>query len=293
MKAAMRKRKTTMIERAAAILVLALCACVQPADAPAQSSPGISLFSATPESVATLPHRLREISGLALAPDGRVFAHDDESAVVFEIDPASGDVRKRFSLGDRPERGDFEGIAITPQGEFWLMTSNGRLYRFREGADGGHVAFERFDSGLRRTCELEGLAYLASERSLILACKDNYHHRMRHTIALYSWRIGAAGEAVPWRTMSEDAVAEAAGVHSFHPSSIEIDPVSGRILLLSARDAALAEFGPDGGLLAARRLGRRHVQPEGMTVAADGTLIISDEGAGGQAIVTRYERTGG
>ena len=60
-----------------------------------------------------LPRRLREVSGLAMTADGRLLAHHDEAAVVFEIDDASGRVVKQFQLADldAPVAGDFEGIA--------------------------------------------------------------------------------------------------------------------------------------------------------------------------------------
>lgn len=276
-----------MIERLAVIGMLALCACDQP---PASVDEPGSLFAMSASSRSRLPNQLREVSGLALSPDGRLFGHDDETATVSEIDAANGQSRTTFALGEPVETGDFEGLAITPSGDFWLVTSRGRVYRFREGENGRHVTFERYDTGLREVCEIEGLAYLASEESLILACKTNYARDMRNTIALYSWRVAADGDAAPWRTIPESAVAIAARVGSFRPSSVEIDPASGRILLLSARDGAFAEFAADGALIAARRLASNHIQSEGMTVAADGALLIADEGAGGHALISRYDR---
>ncbi|HSH75825.1 MAG TPA: hypothetical protein VLA09_09090, partial [Longimicrobiales bacterium] len=71
-----------------------------------------------------LPGRLDEISGLAVTTDGRLFGHDDERAVVHEIDPGAGAVEKRFSLGDPPLRGDFEGIAVVGE-RFFMVTSGG------------------------------------------------------------------------------------------------------------------------------------------------------------------------
>lgn len=278
------------IERAV-IAALTLCACGQSTLAPAQpgAAADASLFAAEPVAQWRLPNRLREISGLALTADGRLFGHDDERAVIYEIDISQGALGKAFAVGEPAETGDFEGLAITPTGEFWLATSRGRLYRFREGEDGGHVTFERFDTGLRDLCEVEGLAYLASAESLILACKSHHDRSMRDSIALYTWPIGG-GDATPWRTIPEAAVTAAAGVRAFAPSSVEIDPRSGRILLLSARDGALAEFDADGGLLAARRLGAEHIQAEGMTVSAEGALVITDEGARAQALISVYER---
>src|SRR5690606_17400976 len=81
-----------------------------------------------------LPGRLDEISGLASTPGGRLFGHDDERALVNEIDPATGEVGKRFSAGDPPLTGDFEGIAVVGE-RFFLVTSVGILHELREADD--------------------------------------------------------------------------------------------------------------------------------------------------------------
>ena len=60
---------------------------------------------------ADLPGRLDEVSGLAFTPDGRLFAHDDERAWVHEIDPATGEVGKRFMLGERTAHDDPSALA--------------------------------------------------------------------------------------------------------------------------------------------------------------------------------------
>lgn len=43
-------------------------------------------LAGAPEWRVTLPDELREISGLATSPDGRVFAHADEEGAIFHID---------------------------------------------------------------------------------------------------------------------------------------------------------------------------------------------------------------
>jgi uncharacterized protein YjiK len=272
---------------AAALLALAACS---PHSAPAQTAPGgASLFAEAPDLQWRLPDRLREISGLAVAPDGRLFGHDDETAVIYEIDVADGRLVKAFALGDPVETGDFEGLAITSDGAFWLVTSRGRLSRFHEADDGAHVAYERFNTGLDDVCEIEGLAYLAAEESLILACKRNQARDMRDTVSLHAWRIGADA-ATPWRALPESEIAAAAGVRSFRPSSIEIDAGTGRIILLSANDNALAELSADGALVAARSLSSAHPQPEGIAVLRDGALVIADEAGSARPVISRYPR---
>jgi uncharacterized protein YjiK len=279
----------TMTIRRFIVAAAALAACGEPPGVEAQpAGSGASLFATSVAQQWRLPNRLREISGLAVSADGRVFAHDDERAVIYEIDAGRGALVKAFAVGDPIALGDFEGLAIAPDGVFWMTTSEGRLYRFEEGADGAQVPYETFDTGLRTVCEIEGLAYLAAEESLILACKQNHDRSMRDRISLYLWRF--AGEAVPWRELREAELTAAAGVRRFRPSSLDVDPASGRLLLLSARDAALAELGPDGALLAARALHPSHVQAEGVAALPDGSLVIADEGGRGRALLSRYDR---
>jgi uncharacterized protein YjiK len=251
-----------------------------------------SLFALEPDLQWRLPDRLREISGLAVSPDGRLFGHDDERAVIYEIDVERGRFVKAFTLGDPALDGDFEGIAITPEGEFWLTTSRGRLYAFREGDDGESVSFKEFDSGASELCEIEGLAFLAAEDSLILACKMNWIQGMgdtptRATQLLLSWSMDR--QATQWRVL-RDSFATAAAVGRFRPSSVEIDSQSGRIILLSANDAAMVELDGDGALLSARELEGPHPQPEGAAIMPDGSLVIADEGGDGQARLSRYPR---
>ena len=254
---------------------------------------GASLFAAEPELQWRLPARLREISGLALTPDGRVMGHDDEAATLYQIDLEGGALVKRFSLGRPVVRGDFEGLAIGGDGAFYLSTSTGLLYRFGEGDDGARVAFEAFDTGLRSVGEVEGLAILPADGRVILSCKTNYSAALQGALALYSWSPQIPDQpARPWLTIPVYELAAAVGARSFHPSALEIDARSGRLILVAAAENAMVELDAEGAVLAARRLGPRHRQPEGATILADGALLIADEGKTlGQ--MTRYARIGG
>ncbi len=265
-------------------MALAVACSAEPSDASRDGS----LFAETPSQQWRLPDRLREISGLAVTADGRVFAHDDERGVIYQLDAARGEVLKSFSLGEPAIRDDFEGLAITPNGDFWLTNSQGELYSFREGADGAHVEYQRHDVGLADVCEIEGLAYLAETTSLIFACKRPYENggEMAWT-PLRSWAIGDYATG-PW-AQTRDNFATLAGVHRFQPSGVEIDPASGRVIVISAGNPALVELDHEGNVLAARRL-RGHPQPEGVTVLPDGSLIVSDEAAGGHPRLSRYSR---
>ena len=267
----------------AAATFLAACS---PAPAGAES-----LFASEPSSQRVLPDRLQEISGLAVAPDGRLFGHDDEIGTIYEIDFATGSVVKWFTVGEQPVTGDFEGLTITPDGDFWLADSEGRLLKFREGANEARVAFERFDTGVGDGCEVEGIAYRTSDNSMVLSCKrlrGGSRASRENAPVLRSWSVGAV-EARDWGPTSA-ALAQASGVRSFQPSGLEFDTRSGRLIVISANDGAIAELGADGAVLSGRALNDRHRQTEGVAILPDGSLILADEGGNDQALISRYLR---
>jgi uncharacterized protein YjiK len=236
-----------------------------------------------------LPDALREISGLASTPDGRVFTHADERAVVFELDVRRQRVAKSFAMGRHGAPGDFEGIAVAG-GRFWLVTSDGLLYESGEGANGTDVSFSTYDTGVVTQCEVEGLAHDPGAATLLLACKEPRVRALRGLVAVFAWSI--ARRALVDRNgvrVRVDSMARRAGVSGFHPSSIERDAVTGHWLLLAARERAIVEITPQGRIVAGAALGRKdHRQPEGIAIASDRTLLIADEGAGRRGMLTTY-----
>ena len=242
-----------------------------------------------------LPGRLEEISGLAMTVDNRLLAHNDEKGVVYEIDYRHGSIVKAFQLADMadPVADDFEGIA-TVDDRVYLVTSAGRLYECGEGADGESVLFNSYATGIGRECEIEGLAYDESQRALVLMCKNPRRADLEEQLAIYHWSIDE-------KRLSEDAhivipvieFSRHIGGKKFQPSGIERHPVSGNYFVVAARQGAIAELTPGGQVVAAKLFPAQwHRQAEGITFAADGALIVADEGAGGKARLTLYPVSG-
>src|SRR5256885_15511178 len=116
-----------------------------------------------------MPPSLREISGLAVTSRGTVLTHDDNVGRVSEIDPRTGILLKSFALSGQ-QKGDFEAITVAGQ-DIYLLESSGKLFKFREGADGTQVPFTVYDTKLGRECEFESLTYEADSSRLLMACK--------------------------------------------------------------------------------------------------------------------------
>jgi len=261
----------------AAWLIFSLTAC--------QADPSVGVEDAPELNVVRwrLPDRLREISGLALTRDQRLLAVADEEAIVYEYDYERGRLVKAFALGEPTVRDDFEGIAVL-NGTVWLMNSKGDVYAAPEGRDGERVAYEKHKFIFKDDCELEGLAADEELNALILICKDAKKKKDR---LMFQWSIG--GESAKTRLPEADIAASLAQKR-IHPSGIEIDPASGNLWVVTAREHAVVELARDGTFIDVimKLDSNRHQQAEGITITNDGRLLIADEANNRPAMLSIY-----
>ena len=235
-----------------------------------------------------LPGRLREVSGLTSTPAGYLLAHGDERGRVYRIDPATEDVDRGFSLGAGNTRDDFEGVAWA-DGRLFLVSSKGLLYEFREAAEGSTTPVRVTDTGLGRTCEVEGLAFDKAAHHLLLACKTIAPPAPEARVHRIPLDPGSA--RVPPIRVALTELTRFGLAAVLHPSGIAVDPSTGTLVLVAAREEALVEIDRHGNVLSAVQLSkRRHPQPEGIAFGADGALYIADEANGRDARLTVYRR---
>lgn len=242
-----------------------------------------------------LPRALEEISGLATTSDGRILAHSDERAVIYELDASTGDVVKAFSAGFGGIRGDFEGIAVA-EGRLFLVTSTGEILETAEGGDGDVMDYRIHPTNLGRFCEIEGLAFDPGSRSLLLPCKTTRTRELQDHVVVFQVELASMRPRpvprvfIPFEALEEIDLRG----KSFHPSAIEVHGPTGRSVLVAAQEENLLEVSPEGRLLGGKELSRSdHPQPEGITFLPDGSLLLGDEGKGKRGRLTRYPVGGG
>lgn len=250
-----------------------------------------SAAAGKPLALWQLPESLKEISGLVLTADGRLLTHGDARGKVFEVDYRRGIIVKEFTLGSPAAHGDFESIAVDGD-TVMLFTSDGILYRFREGADKAVVAYTRVDTELGSVCEFESMVFDAPSKSLLFACKKVHDKALKDSLVIFRFPFApsADGRKVKLSHLAV-AIAKVVGTNGwegFHPSDMTIDPISGNYVLLASLEKALAEITPSGDVIFARPLPPGHDQPEGLAITKDHLLIISDEAKGGPAAITLY-----
>jgi hypothetical protein len=269
-----------------ALLALALAG-----PAAAQSALAGYDLAAEPAWRAELPKALAEISGLAPAGDGSVYAHGDEQAAVFRFDLATRRPTERFGLAGRAGllRGDFEDIQVLGRRVF-LVNSEGAIYEAPLAGDGQVVQAVRRTAGFGGNCEVEGMAWDPGTNSLLLLCKQVKSKRWKKQVVILAvsaetWRVAPE----PRMLIPEDRLEAVTGARGFGGSAIARHPRTGTFLLVAGPQRTYAEVDARGRVLGGGKLDkRRHPQPEGIAVTPELTLLISDESVSGPATITAY-----
>jgi uncharacterized protein YjiK len=117
---------------------------------------------------------------------------------------------------------------------------------------------------------------------------------MKGSKAIYSWSLADHKlSEKPRFLLPIEELRQSSGREIFKPSGIVRHPESGSFLVIASHGNALAEVAADGRLLAQRHLSEKiHHQPEGIAIAPDMSLVISDEG-NRHSILTRYPSKAG
>ncbi|MCW8849276.1 MAG: SdiA-regulated domain-containing protein [Melioribacteraceae bacterium] len=239
----------------------------------------------------TITNKLNEISGLANSFDGNIFAINDEEAIIYILNHANGKIIKWFSLGKWAVEADFEGIASANQ-FIYAITSNGTLYKFREGNDKEAINYEIIKLPFSSNFNIEGLYYDEELNGLLIACKDYSGKKYKGNRAVYFYSLSTNEvnkEAL--FTISLNELKKVFEVKDFYPSGITKHPKSGNYLILSSKgDNVIVEVNISGQIMAVKKLKENlHRQPEGITILDDFSLIISDEAAGKRPKLTKYQ----
>lgn len=288
---------TPSVVRAATITGLAAALLPLPQGCSAQQSTGaLARYNlSSPAARFELPADLAEISGLALDGAGRLWAHQDERAFVFQLDPTNGRIAKSFRLGRNGVRGDFEGIAVAGSRMF-LISSEGELFEFQDAADGSVVEHRRIDLGTSNECrELEGLDHDPRRDELLLVCKTPRGRPLRDQLLIFGAPLANGPTRAERRYTFPLTILEAHGREpELNPSGIAVHPETGSFFILASQQQLVVEIDRSGRVLGLAELDRGgHPQPEGIVFAPDGTLYISSEARDGQPLLSVYRPSTG
>lgn len=247
-----------------------------------------------------LPAELLEVSGLSLSGDGNfLLAVQDETGIIYWLDKKTGAVSRKSEFW---KEGDYEGIEITPEA-LYVVKSSGTIYQIRNAGESTQ-AVEKFNTFLgNTTADVEGLAYDAANKRLLLACKAAAGAAPsdaleRNVYAFYpesksisetpvfrirqsdvqAWLTAAAANPATAK-IAEHFSKEKKEAFPFTPSAIAVHPLTGHIYICSSAGRLLFVLDGQGALLHIAKLDKSLLQqPEGICFDQNGDLYISSEG---------------
>ncbi len=225
--------------------------------------------------IVKLPVMLGEISGVQYYPaDTAVFAIEDERGQLYKIYYKRDLGLQHWKFG--PD-GDYEDICLVDS-TFYVLKSEGSIVAFK---------FENMDT-LRTTefktniadSEFESLYYNKNKNSLVMICKDcDSDKKKALTTILFNLTTQTFSEGF---SISTKPIAKALGEEKvkFKPSAANINPINGKLYLVSAVNNVLVEATTDGEVLEVYKLSKAlFKQPEGITFSPQGDMMISNEAA--------------
>lgn len=250
-----------------------------------------------PDKKYFLPDPLEEISGHCLIDSVRMACVQDEEGKLFVYHLSQKRIvqRPRFA-----KNGDYEDVAVTQDGQIYVVKSNGSLYSFRLSKE-KKIKSTEINTPLSIKNDVEGICYDPTRNRLLLTCKQKagIKDKEKDGKAIYAFDLKSQKLLTePAYLINldelEDFLTKNALHHpdkkmTFKPSAIGIHPEDHRLYLLASEGNLLLVLNEDGTFYEVLPLNPRiFKQPEGICFAEDGTMYISSEGRESNGYLLRF-----
>lgn len=240
-------------------------------------------YSLTAVTKIFLNQDLEEISGIAWHNSG-LLAIEDESSVIFHLDPKSGKIieKQKFEKNQ-----DIEDILVRND-TAWALRSNGNLYQVSNFfSDSLRTLI--LDFPIQESRDLEAIASPKNEPFVYLFCKVCEWDEGPKRFSVFRFSLQTMEfEAKPYLTIDRNQlkllIPDRWKKVKMQPSAAAFHPITGELYLISSTGKWLMtmdnKWNPTSFHSLDPSLFR---QPEGITFDDNGNLYISNEAASGTA----------
>ncbi len=263
-----------------------------------------------PDEKYVLQHNLSEVSGLSIISADEVALIDDEKGSVFYYNLKQSATMREVSFS---KDGDYEDLKVTGDTAY-VLRSDGTLYELKNLQKGGEsIVTTKFNTGLSKENNTEGLAYDDKRGMLLIACKgkpaikssgEDYKDKK----AIYGFNLETKQlsekpiiliDEVAVRKMTysirKNAIDKIIHFYSknrqsdFEPSGLAVHPINRDLYVLSSVGKLLVILDPQGKLKHVVKLPPQlFKQPEGIAFDLSGNMYISNEGRKGKGNILKF-----
>lgn len=257
----------------------------------ADNKKNIAYNFASPDERMELGEHLHEISGMSWIPGQDVMlAENDEKGDIFTVDFKNhNDKAGKEKFGGK---GDYEDI-VYKDSVIYMLISSGTIVKVKN--TGGELTTEQFDLPAGGNNEFETMYYDEDRNALILLCKECSGEKKTEIRTAYQFNLSTSSFAAePAYTIQVSEVREMINDKEalFKPSAAAINPVDHKLYIVASVGKLLVIADKTTGKpeQVIRLNETLYNQPEGMTIAPNGDIYISNEGGTGVATILRFVR---
>ena len=133
------------------------------------------------------------------------------------------------------------------------------------------------------------MAYEADSSRLVLACKKFLDKKAPKELLIFHvpLPLGDPSAITELQIPIKDVIGSNTW-KNFHPSDINIDPITKNYVIVASKEKGLIVVTPDGDVVRSEPLPGDHRQPEGVAITSDNLLVVSDEANVKPPAITLY-----
>lgn len=232
-----------------------------------------------PEKI-ELPKEVNQVSGLAMAADGKhVYAIDDDHGDLFRISLKKDPSIDKYTFG---KSRDFEDIAILNDRVF-VLESSGRIVHFALKDPIDHTSAAEVN--IKGKAEFESLYKDPLNNRLVMLCKDCNMDGKRENSAFAFDLETLQFDDTPSLKLKTESLEQVYGkkIGQFKPSAANVHPQTKDVYILSSINKLLvvadAQFRVKQVVALDEKL---FPMPEGLCFSSSGDLLISNEATKGK-----------
>lgn len=247
----------------------------------------LSYHLGEPEKIWKMPFELNEISGIELLVYQKMIAQNDEEGKLFIYDLKDETIENIIPFGNDA---DYEDVAINGETAY-ILRSDGTIFEIENyKTEPKTIKYHTF---LSQDDDAEGLFFDAEKNRLLMACKGNSDIlNGKKTRLIYEFLLeNNTLNPKPIIIISQKEIKEKCNnADYFAPSGIAVHPITKNIFVITSVGKMMAEFSPEGKLLAIFDIDFPHFQqPEGIIFDNIGDLYISNEAKGKKANILKFK----
>jgi len=236
---------------------------------------------------------MEEVSGIFWFGNDQLWAIEDESSIIYQLDPQTGEILKKKKFAKNKDIEDLTAIDSVA----WVLQSNGTLYEVVSPLKKGKKSIEHHFP-IKEKRDFEAIIASRSEQSLYVFCKVCKWDKGPEQASIFRFDlITKEYDSIPFKTLKRADIqplltSKKSDSLDIQPSAAAIHPIENQLYIISSSGKWLLIADLDFNPKEIYRLSPRiFKQPEGITFDPDGTMYISNEAQDGRPNILKFVYT--